>query len=140
MEEAFQSQTVEKQEELFSAASLKDIQDNRDAHIDDPNLLSKRELLGKFTPLSTIHAIKGKQPHLGINEKRTERKNPDDEKSMLFSHFVNMPTRNITGYAEEPTKKLAQQRACQRFLKNLFPPGTSWLEMIRIVQNEKNKL
>ena len=59
---------------------------------------------------------------------------------MLFCHYINLPTLGIQGYAEESSKKMAQQRACQIFLKNLFPKGTTWLEMIDIIQNKKEKL
>ena len=98
----FQEETIANQEEFFTSASLQDIADNKDAHIDDPDLfLKKKDLLGKFTPLSVIHAISGKQPQLGINHKNSDRKNPNDERTMLFSHFVNMPDKDVKGFAEE---------------------------------------
>jgi hypothetical protein len=124
----------------FSAQSLADIEAGLDAHIDDPELLSKRDLLDKFTPLSTLNAIIGKHKECGITSTPSWRKNPNDEGTNLFSHHVHMPVLNIKGHAEESSKKLAHQKACQKFLKNLFPAGTTWNQMIHIVQNEKDKL
>lgn len=68
-----------------------------------------------------------------------DRKNPDEAQQMLFSCFVNMPSLNICGQAEESNKKKAQQRACQVFLKNLFPEST-WNQMIEILQKDKDRL
>ena len=60
-QQTFKEETIANQEDHFTSAALQDIEDQRDAHIDDPDLfLKKKELLGKFTPLSVIHAISGK--------------------------------------------------------------------------------
>ena len=59
---------------------------------------------------------------------------------MLFSHHISIAAIDVQGYAEEASKKFAQQRAGQHFLQNLFPRGTTWTEMIEILQNEKEKL
>ena len=117
---------------------MADIEAGRDAHIDDPELLTKRDLLGKFTPLSTLNAIIAKHKEAGITSAASSRKNPNAEATnqpLLFGHDVHMPILNIAGHAEESTKKLAQQKACQKFLKNLFPAGTTWKQMIDILQN-----
>jgi hypothetical protein len=58
---------------------------------------------------------------------------------MLFSFFVSAPSLNIQSVSEESTKKMAQQRACQMFLKKLFPVGTTWNSMIAIIQNQKDR-
>ena len=66
-----------------------------DCHLDDPELfLSKKNLCDKFTPLSVTHAIIGKFPKTGINQKKSERKNPADG-FMMFSHYVNHPATGI---------------------------------------------
>lgn len=97
-----------------------------------------------FTPLSTVHAISGKIKNAGITNKDSSRKNPLDGKTMLFSFHYSMPRSDgeepIQGYAEEPQKKTAQQRACQEFLANVFPSGMSWRQMIDVVQNNKAML
>ena len=94
---------------------MADVEAGLDAHIDDPELLTKRDLLGKFTPLSTLNAIIAKHKECGITSAPSSRKNPNAEgtnQPMLFSHDVHMPILNIKGHAEENTKKLAQQKAC----------------------------
>jgi hypothetical protein len=112
----------------------------KDAHIDDPELFrSKKHLLDKFTPVSLLHAMKGKFPSCGLNEKASDRKNPADGTN-LFGHQVNLPNSSISGFAEEPKKQLAQQRACQSFFKNLFPVGTTWREVTYIIQHDKEKM
>lgn len=97
-----------------------------------------------FTPLSTVHAISGKIKNAGITNKDSSRKNPLDGKTMLFSFHYSMPRADgeepIEGYAEESTKKTAQQRACQEFLAKLFPSSMSWRQMIEIVQGQKGML
>lgn len=50
----------------------------------------------------------GKHKNTGINHRSSERKNPEDEKTMLFSFVYSMPELDINGFAEEPSKKLAQ--------------------------------
>ena len=96
-----------------------------------------------FTPLSTIKAISDKIKNIGITSKYSSRKNPLDGK-VIFSFHYSMPSSEdgepIQGFAEEPTKKMAQQRACQEFLVKVFPPETSWKQMIEIVQNDKDLL
>lgn len=58
---------------------------------------------------------------------------------MLFSCFVKAPTLGFSGYSEEPNKRLAQQRASQKFLKSMFPNCT-WNDMVDIIQNRKDEL
>jgi len=96
----------------FSPQSLLDIQNGIDTYIDDPDLLNKRVVLGKFTPLSTVNAIIGKHKDCGITHTPSWCKNPNDEKTNLFTHYVFMSNLNIKGHSEEATKKLAQQKAC----------------------------
>jgi len=50
----------------FSPQCLEDIQNGIDSQIDDPDLLNKKLILGKFTPLSTVNAIIGKHKDCGI--------------------------------------------------------------------------
>ena len=84
------------QQHLFSAEKLQMIKDGEDSHIDDPELfISKKSLLDKFTPVSATHAIIGKFKDAGINQKSSNRKNPSDGTTMLFSHFVNHPKSGI---------------------------------------------
>jgi hypothetical protein len=107
-----------------------------DTFIDDPFLMltgRDKNLLDKFTPVSSLHAIIGKHKEAGINQKASEHKNPDNMTTMTFCHCVDYPKLGIQGYAEESSKKTAQQKACQKFLKNLFPKGTTWIEMIEII-------
>ena len=100
--------TLANQEDHFTPEQLACIADNTDCHIDDPELLiSKKHLQAKFTPNSCIHAINGKFTECGIALKQAEAKNPDDPKTMLFSCMVKMACRDVTGYAEESSKKLA---------------------------------
>jgi hypothetical protein len=97
--------------------------------------------MGKFSPLQAINAIKGKIPDQIIDIKQSENKNAEDQRTMVFNCLVKLVgTSSVTGYAEESTKKLAQQRACQKFLKALFPAGTTWTEMINVIQNQKETL
>lgn len=125
--------TVDTQSDKFTEQQLKDISENNDCHIDDPRLMSEcKHLQTKFTPISLIHAIMGKVKDSGIGFQQAERKNPEDMKTMLFSYFVNLPSSNIVGFAEEPQKRYAQQRGCQNFLKKLFPEGTTWNDCINI--------
>ena len=127
--------------DLFSTEQVQDIKDLKDAYINDPELFrTKKHLLDKFTPLSLIHALNGKFPSVGINLKASDRKNPSDGATILFGYLVNLPNSSISGFSEEPKKQLAQQRACQYFLKNLFPPGTTWREVTQIVQHDKEKM
>jgi hypothetical protein len=96
----------------FSPQSLEDIENGIDTHIDDPDLLNKKVVLGKFTPLSTVNAIIGKHKDCGITHTPSWCKNPNDEKTNLFTHYVYMTNLNIKGHSEEASKKLAQQKAC----------------------------
>ena len=126
--------------QYFSQEKLQAISEGKDCHLDDPDLFtSKKHLCEKFTPLSVTHAILGKFPNSGITSSKSERKNPADGASMLFSHIVTSAN-GVQGFAEEGNKKLAQQRACQVYEKNLFPKGTTWKDMIEIVQNDKEAL
>lgn len=131
------------QEADFTESQLARIKSAEDTFIDDPFLMltgREKNFLDKFTPVSAVHAIVGKHKEAGINQKASEHKNSDNMTTMTFCHCVNLPTLGIQGYAEESSKKMAQQKACQNFLKNLFPKGTTWLEMIEIVQNKKEIL
>ena len=93
---------------FFSTEKLQAISEGKDCHLDDPELFqSKKHLCEKFTPLSITHAILGKFPTSGITTSKSERKNPADGASMLFSHFVTSAS-GIQGHAEENNKKLAQ--------------------------------
>ena len=75
--------------QFFSEAKLQAISEGKDCHLDDPELFtSKKHLMEKFTPLSVTHAISGKFPNSGITSSKSERKNPADGASMLFSHIV----------------------------------------------------
>lgn len=77
-----------------------------------------------------INSIKGKTPEYGIEILQSDEKNPEDQKTMLFSCLVKLTTGEVTGHATETTKKQAQQRACQMFLKALFPKGMTWNGLI----------
>lgn len=75
--------------QFFTAEKLSAISEGKDCHLDDPELFqSKKHLCEKFTPLSITHAILGKYPTSGITTSKSERKNPADGASMLFSHIV----------------------------------------------------
>ena len=120
----------------FTNEQLQRIAEGKDVHIDDPELFTtKRELMDKFTPLSTTNAIQSKHKDICISRKDSVRKNPENQMTMLYSFYITISTLNIQGHAEEATKKLAQHKACQQFLKNLFPKGTTWNDAIDIVQN-----
>lgn len=55
---------------------IKDNTDNEDAEIDDPDLLSKKNLTTKYTPLSIIEALKGKHKNVNITEESQTYKQP----------------------------------------------------------------
>lgn len=105
----FQTETLACQDQFFTQQQLEQITAGNDCHIDDPELLgSKKNLQGKFSPLQVINAIKGKAPEYGIEILQSEDKNPEDQKTMLFSCLVKLTTSKITGHATESTKKQAQ--------------------------------
>lgn len=112
----------------FKAEKLQEIEQNLDAFMDDPELLkSKKSLVDKFTPCSVVNSLKGKFKDHGITAHDSRRRNPSTLSSDLFMHTVRLEKLGVQGQAEELSKKSAQQRASQLFLKNLFPKGTSWL-------------
>ena len=47
---------------------------------------------------------------------------------------------NITVEAYDFSKKCAQQKACQKLLKAIFPTGTTWNQMLGIVKYNKQHL
>ena len=59
---------------------------------------------------------------------------------MLFAYHVHMSGGQRQGFAEEGNKKLAQQRACQTFLKSFFPAGTTWAGMLQIITSKDKDL
>lgn len=129
------------QASFFSEQKREEIAQNLDAYIDDPELLtSKKALIDKFTPMSVINSLKGKIKDHGITSRDGRRKDPATLSTDLFKHTILIERLGVSGTAEEPSKKGAQQRASQLFLKQLFPAGTSWLQMINIIQNDKDRL
>ena len=63
----FQEETVLREGELFNQEQLEAIRRGLDCHIDDPELLTaKKGILGNFSPLQAINAIKGKFPEIAI--------------------------------------------------------------------------
>ena len=46
----------------------------------------------------------------------------------------------ISGRDENMNKAKARQIAAQRFLKNLFPPGYTWLQVVTLVSSSKEPL
>jgi hypothetical protein len=60
--------------------------------------------------------------------------------SLLFSYTVELQSIGVQGKAEDTNKSSAKQRACQSFLKNLFPKGTTYKEMLEIIRNQAEDL
>jgi len=54
-----------------------------------------------------VNALKMKFKNAGINDFSSYRRNPENQKSDLFTHTVTMEMINIQGKAEEPNKKVA---------------------------------
>ena len=125
----------------FAPEKLQEISEGTDAFIDDPELLtSKKSLQDKYTPASLVNTLKSKYKDSGITDYSSRRRNPITLNSDLFMFTVSMQKIEVKGQAEEASKKTAQQRACQVFLKNLFPPGTSWNDVMNIVQNDRDMM
>lgn len=110
-----------------------------DCAIDDPELLTtKKHLMSEYTPNKLLHAIyyKKRENVLSKTYSETELWHDDPlnknkliircEYSMTFSD-ANEP---IIVKAEGYDKKYVKQRASQIFLSKVFPPGTSWKQMI----------
>jgi hypothetical protein len=58
---------------------------------------------------------------------------------VFFFKFTSA-SRNIEVEAYDFSKKKAEQKACQKLLKALFPRGTTYMEMFKIVKDNKPKL
>ena len=52
--------TLRTQDQFFSQELLQQIEDGLDSHIDDPDLLMKKELIGNESPLGLLNLIKQK--------------------------------------------------------------------------------
>ena len=142
-EKAFADTTIKTEQKHFTIFDLDQIAKGLDCHIDDPKLLEPKNPVAeksKFSPVQVVNTIVSKFPQSGIDMKDVGRKDPDGGQSMLFSYFVNMPSLDICGQADESNKQKAKQRACQVFLKKLFPPDTTWNKMIHILQKDKDQL
>ena len=125
------AETLATERELFREEQLAKIGNGEDAHIDDPDLMSKKQALGKQTPLGALNVIKQKlNLDSRIDMKMSESSDPVTMLSR-FTYTINLGP--IVGAAEESNKKTAQHHACQNFLKQLFRPGTTWQEMLAIV-------
>ena len=57
----------------------------------------------------------------GITSHDGRRRDPSTLSTDLFKYTIKIEKLGITGVAEEASKKQAQQRASQLFLKQLFP-------------------
>ncbi len=90
--------------------------------------------------MAALNMIKQKIKNIAINENASERKNPQTNASLLFSFTVDLQSIGIQGKAEDTSKSSAKQRACQSFLKNLFPKGTTYKEMLEIIKNQPEDL
>ena len=75
-------------------------------------MTTKKHLTDKFNPKMMINSLKLKHKDTEITEKDGTRKNPDTMSTDLFSHTVAIEKIGVRGFAEETSKKMAQQRAC----------------------------
>jgi len=63
--------------------------------------------MDKFSPIQAINAISGKHKEAGITQKASQRKNPENQTTMLFSHHIGIAAIDVQGYSEEASKKFA---------------------------------
>jgi hypothetical protein len=113
---------------------LKQLVSNDDAEIDDPELFNKKDLLNKQNPLSLMNQLGAKWRAHGNNISLNDCFETRDAKTSrsVWHYRVGIKDLNLFGQASHNQKKVAQFMAAQRFLKLLFPKGTTWMQLVAL--------
>jgi hypothetical protein len=112
-----------------------------DAKIDDINLVNKKVLVSKQTPLTLVNQLVAKWKVYGVQIKMNEFWETRDPTTMcsVWHCKVGLQDHNLIGHASDCSKNTAKYLATQRFLKKIFPEGTTWSQLLEIF-GDKNRV